>query len=377
MALLNWIEEHSDDDLRQLIEAIEAGDVDEETVERLRALIEDTKTSIREEAVDRTQTTTEAGLPGPSLFTELESALELRPTPPPAPGERTPEGPDEGADVEVEEVADPEARQEAIDRIETLLEPTPGRDYEFYDDLAKALETGDATPAALLTQDTLDALTTDDLERFAERARRQRDTQTDMALADFPAITTALRRAGGRDVAYFENVLRELRGEIDPERLPAEDLEDLRRFPDLVDEAIERVEQHIEDLQTQSRRERSGAGGRGLDMRDVATAGEDDLGEPFEDTDRISGEEITRDPAFEDKFISFARALGKARKLDLLPKPADEYFRLTPSNQRTYYDVTPEDLFLRSMRRGEVTRDELIDRFGFSPDRVPEVSDNG
>lgn len=370
MALLDWLSQHSNDELRTLIDAIDAGDVDEGTVERLRALIEDTPTTVREEAVERTQTTTAAGLPGPSLFTELESALELRPTPPPAPTGA-------GADVEVEEVADSEERREAIDRIETLLEPTPGRDFEFFDDMAQALETGDATPAALLSQDTLDALTTEDLENFAERARRQRDQQTDLTLADFPAITTTLRRAGGRDVAYFENVLQELRGEIEPERLPAEDLEDLRRFPDLVDEAIGRVEQHIEDLQAQGRRERSGAGGRGFSMRDVAAAGDDDLGEPFEDTDRISGETITRDPAFEDKFISLARALGKARKLDLLPKPADEYFRLTPSNQRTYYDVTPEDLFLRSMRRGEVTRDELIDRFGFSPDRVPEVSDNG
>lgn len=91
-----------------------------------------------------------------------------------------------------------------------------------------------------------------------------------------------------------------------------------------------------------------------------------------ETTDWYSDEHISRDPEFEKKFTRLARDLGRARELDL-DRTSDpwKYFSLTAENQRKFYDVDPQEFMRRAINREEVTRTELMAKYGFEEDLIP------
>lgn len=378
MGLVEWIDDHTSKELRTLADSIEAGDVADERVEALRELIDDADPTVREDA-------TQANF----SFALVEDALGLERTPPPAPA-----GPDAGdGESELVEIDNVEFfaagdRLGALRQIKNLLEPTVTPTYEYFNQFVAAFETQDPTGVSGLSQEMFDALTEFDFDRLAAKATELRDEEVEKQLADFPEIQNRIRRMGGRDVGYFENILAELNGEVEPTRLPADSLEEIRQFSDALFEAKETVRQHINDLQQPDRGQRGGgrtagggggrggfSGGRTGEGLGPAPADRPDLGEkePYTDTDRISGEEITRDPAFEEKFVELARDLGRARQFDLLPLPPDEYFRLTPERQEKFYDVTPFEFMRRSLVRDDVSKHELKNRYGFAPGEIPDV----
>lgn len=356
MALLDWIQDHSNEDLREIVDALDAGDLPDEQVQRLRDLIQDETLTIREEAVRLTERPGE----GLSLFNELELALELDPTPPPEPAIEVGDG------VEIAEVD--EARQDALDSLDSLLQPGAGRDFQFFDSLRAALEACDASLTGMVTQETMDALSDEDCEELAERAGAlaSRHAASAESLAEFEEIQSALRRGPGRAVTYFEGALRELRGEESANRLPADPLEQIRQAPAALEEAIDLAESHVDAL------EGDGEIQRGPEISPAPTE-RPDVGATgtVQDEDYLTGETITRDPQFEQKFVQFARELGRARDFDLFPLPPDDYFALTERSQEKLYDVTPQEFMRRSIRRGETTCQQLRSRYGFATDELP------
>lgn len=316
MGLQEWLESKSTEEIQTLVDGIESGTVPDDRVSQLRDRIEDTP-RVKLERISRAVDGFDAQKGGMfNPLQELQEALGLEPTPPAAPSAVQTE------DVEIDGTDDlpGEDRQEAINSIEPLLGTGAGRGAEFFEALANALEQNDADESTFVTQETLDALTEDDRETFAERARdladQVRDASGTGTLADRrdkSAGSTGSSSGGGGGGG-----------------------------PDLPGGLGPRSE-------------------RGDDLGDA---------DPFVDEDYMDGEPITRDPEFEERFIELARRLGRARDLDLQPQPGD-YFGLTKENQRKFYDVTPAEFIERAVNRGEVTRAQLR-RMGFSDDLIPD-----
>lgn len=362
------------DDLDTIAEQIDDGVLDPDTEAALQAAFEDASEQTLKDLVDRYP-----------RVADIQVALGLRPTMPPPPGESTTA--EIGAEPEVEFLS--EAEQDAIGRVEDLLERAPNRGFEHYLELAEALSTGNAAVFAGLTQDTINTLPEGDQERLAERAAEIRDQirQEDLELDDFDGITRALERGGGRDVPYFRNVIAELRGEQGPQRVPADELDAAPQ--QVIESAIELAEAHIEDLQTPDREQRGGqrGGGGGGPVGDrlpgggmgFDTGGSESFGARYlQDEDYMNGDPITRDLEFEERWANLVIRLGYRRKFDLgsgnSPEARADYFALTPENQRRYYDNTPQEFLAYLIRRGEVDFDDLY-RLGFEDENLPDRDD--
>lgn len=353
------------DRLEQIADDIAAGVLDDVTEQQLRQLIEGTPRQRRRTLVE--------DYPG---LASIESALGLDPTFPPRVTAA-----DLGDAIEIVD----EETQTAIDTIESLLEPGPRRGLEWFEALQSALRTGVAqnTP---INQSDLDALPDTDRERLADRATEQVNQirREELELDDFRGIQRVTRRGSGRGVSYFENVIDELRGDAQPNRVPADELEDAPEH--VIDEAIERAETAIEELQQTDRDqrqspvgdrlagERQPGGQMGFDTGDSETLGTDIVS----DEDYMDGTPIARDYNFEERFARLAIRMGDRRRFDFgnADSPADRqnYFALTPEHQREFFDVTPQEYMARLIRGDDVSRGDLL-RLGFSEDELPDPDD--
>lgn len=92
------------------------------------------------------------------------------------------------------------------------------------------------------------------------------------------------------------------------------------------------------------------------------------------DTSRISNAVVRRDLGLEFLFFDLLRDLGRC---DQFPcSNPDNYFRLTPDEQRKFYDFTLEGTLRWLVRRGETTPNTLRKR-GFPDDVIPDEGDDG
>lgn len=368
MTLRDILERYADD-LPDIVRQIEQGQLDAETEDQLRERIAQTPSAEKQVLVDEY----------PDLAS-IEQALGLDPTFPDPFATPEVDGPDD-IDVDVQVLS--AEQQDAVEYVEGLLERAPDRGIEWFQDLEEALRTGIAEPAQALTQDRLDLIPDSDRERLRDLAEQQfeRLRQADLDLDDFDGIKQALEAGGGRGIPYFRNVIAELRGEQDPQRIPGDELD---LAPDhVIEEAIEVGEAQIERLQTDDRPDPA-PDRRPGDQTDAERMTPDigraeSRGDRFEITeDYISGERVTRDLDFEERFAVIARRLGRAGKFDITdPRSKTDrrsYFQLTPENQRTYYDVVPKEWFARVIRRGEMTYQELLNE-GIPEDRLPDPDD--
>lgn len=355
MTLLDFARSRDPDDLRTLIEGVREGEVGEDTREQLRALIEDEREETRQEAVD-----------AQPLIADLEEALDLRPTLPPEQPAVTEEEL-EGAIEVVDEDA-----ERAIDKVQTLLQQGAGRDLEFFDGIRRALATADAVHTPHLSQDDVDALPEEEREQLENRAESLVDRMVveDLELSDFPDLEDVVDRGPGRSATYFRGVIRELRGEAEPDRVPEEVLE---QTPDpIVEDAIEEAQANLDAIEAEDE-EPDVAGTLDVDRTDVSPggpSGDPSLGvDTIIDEDYMDGTRLERDPEFEQRFMDLANRVGLFRRLDFESGP-DDYFALKPEHQREFYDATPEEWLGRWVRGGRVTSEELRG-LGFDDDVVP------
>lgn len=358
MTLLDFARSHDPDDLRTLIEGIREGEVDEDTQDRLRELIEDEREETRQEAVD-----------AQPLIADLEEALDLRPTLPP----EQPAITEDELDGAIE-VVDENAEQ-AVNKVQSLLQQGAGRDFEFFDGIRRALATGNAVHSPHLTQDDVDALPEEEREQLENRAESLVDRMVleDLELSDFPDLQDAVDRGPGRSATYFRGVIRELRGEAPPDRVPPEVLD---QTPDpIIDEAIEEAQANLDEIEADD--EEPDVGGTlDVDRRDQmdvspgSPSGDPSLGvDTIIDEDYMDGTRLERDPEFEQRFMDLANRVGMFRRFDFESGP-DDYFALKPEHQREFYDATPAEWIERWVRGGRVTSEELRG-LGFDDDVVP------
>lgn len=357
MTLLDFARSRDPDDLRTLIEGVREGEVDEGTRERLRSLIEDEREETRQEAVD-----------AQPLIADLEEALDLRPTLPPEQPAVTEEEFEEAI-----EVVDEDA-EAAINKVQSLLQMRANRDFEFFDGIRRALATGNAVHTPHLSQDDVDALPEEEREQLEDRAESLVDRLVleDLELEDFPELEDAVDSNPGRSTGYFRGVIRELRGEAEPNRVPAEVIEQTPQ--PIIEEAIEEAQANLERLQAEDEEPDTGDL-LDVDRRDVSPglpSGDPSLGvDTIIDEDYMDGTRLERDPEFEQRFMDLANRVGGIfRRLDFESGP-DDYFALKPEHQREFYDATPEEWIERWVRGGRVTSEELRG-LGFDDDVIPD-----
>lgn len=325
MSVLDFVEELSPADIEALIEGITFGRVSLEREERLRERIEDAPPTLREDAVAVT-----------SVFGDLEDALGLTRSMPPSDGDPAEEA------IRERTAAEREARERVTDLIDANI-----ADAEPLQGIAEALAQQDATASELLTQERIDALTTADREQLAARAREALQ-QVDFDQANFPVIDEQTRRGSGRDIAYFQRVLQELRGQRDPQTLPADELDQLGDVPDVREQFIDRVQDTIDALEQDT-------GGRDIEMEDVLGG--------------VEREPVRRGLTdFQQRFISLARDVGWC---DVLPcRQPDRYFELSVAQQQRQYQLHPAGFLQFWVEEGLVSRTDLRER-GFDPDDIP------
>lgn len=301
MGVLDLAEGLSEAEMQALVDGIFRGQVSEEREERIREAIAESDPTLREDAVELNP-----------AFDDLERVLGLEPSEPPGgplPGEAEPE-----AEPAIRErtQAEREARQRVIDLIEANMD-----DVEVLLDIARALEQREAALSGLFAQERIETLSEMDLSELAERARRTARTAEPLEVGDFPDLERALRRGGGRDVTYFENIIAELEGERDVQTLAnqgvsAEQVEQLREEnPSVIDAAIDRAQSAIRGLEGRGREPERAAtpteapaiepGGQG-----VSAAVRRVVPQQPRREDPLTGETWTADVELENRFYAWA-----------------------------------------------------------------------
>lgn len=353
----DWVEAKSEAELIELVGAIRDDRLDEERIERLREGIQNLSKGERQDAVAESE-----------FVNDLERELGLEETDPF----------EAGVAIEPTEQVEflglsPE-EEEAVSNIGEVLQRS-GMGVESWRQIVESLETGQAV-SPLISQNDLDNLPEQDRQEFLETARETLEAvrQQRLGLDDFPGIKTRLEP--GRNRAYYRARIRELRGEdVTTEMFPQGEIEDA---PDsVIQEAIELAEQRIEELEGGGGGGRRGGGGQRDFTADLGvTPSESDefMGDRFvQDKDYMTGEEITRDLEFEERFERLMRRIGRHRDFDF-DRGTDDYFALTRKNQKKFYDVTPEEAIRRAVARGDVKMSGLR-RMGFEDDRLPDPDD--
>jgi hypothetical protein len=238
MGLLEWAEKRSRDEVRELVEGIQSGDIDDDRRERLTELLEETDDTIVEDAIEEN-----------GAIDDLLFALEVIP-----PRQQQRVIPDDNA---VNDIT-PE-QQSALDRVQSFLEPTSARGADFYRRLREALNLREPVPNLAITQETIANIPEEEFADLIDRADEMAEAQAaaSMRLEDFPQVEDVISRRSGRTAAYFENILEELQtGDPDD----AEKLRDLgvdqdriqllfRSQPSL-EAAIEQVQDNISALES-------------------------------------------------------------------------------------------------------------------------------
>lgn len=240
MGVFDLFDELDDDELQELIDDIFTAQVSESFEAAIREEIEAADPTLREDAVEQNE-----------LFQDLELALGLEPSEPPTgplPGQPAP-AEDEPA-IRERTQAEREARRRLINLIQANAE-----DVEALLDIAAALDQREAGISGLFTQERIETLSEMDLDELADRAREAVREAEPPTLDDLPALARAVRRGAGRDVAYFERVIAELRGDrsvqtLERQGVDAEQLAELRDdFPSVVEAAVDEAETAIEGLE--------------------------------------------------------------------------------------------------------------------------------
>jgi len=362
MGLLDILNEFTEEEIDNLVDAIFRGQVSVEFEEELIEAIQEADPTLREDLVAEME-----------AFGRLEDVLPgvERSQPPVGPLPGIPE--EEEPAIRERTQAERETRQRLIDLIEANVD-----DVEVLLDIARALEQREAAISGLFSQDRIDTLSEMDLEELVDRAREAARTAKPLELEDFPALERALRRGGGRDVSYFENIIAELEGDrrvqtLRRQGVDTEAVAEIREMhPNVVDEAVAVARQNISDL-----RGPPAPAVEEVPEIERPQVGRPALGrqEPFVDESYISGEEIVRDPGFEEWFVTLAVELGRARDFSHASKSIasrpEEFFQLTAAEQRRFFDATPESWLRRWINEDVVTESQLLDR-GFSEDDIAD-----
>jgi hypothetical protein len=386
MAFDEFIRDRSLDEIRELASSIRDGEVPEETVTSLRGRIQETPRPALEDPLLAMDDPFRAV----ATFNELLDALELERIPPPEPTAMP--ASDLDAEVRTDDQVDAETE---IRRIATgNMEPDAVRAT------VRALREDDPSEAPRSVENRIALLDAEQRERLADELReflneRREETgamiqeaepgrRTTFDDDEYPILFEATATGPGRGESYFRQLKQVLQGDRDPEQfasgkstIPTEqfarEVRDARDFDPVREQFIERIDGVLESKQRDQSRSAGGAGGGAGGMFDFDTPKERETpDEPFVDESYISEETINRVPALETAFMELVRSLGRSRDFDFtdatMPR---QYFRLTPEEQRTYYDATPEEWLARWVQSGTVTRASLRRR-GFPPDFIPD-----
>lgn len=211
--------------------------------------------------------------------------------------------------------------------------------------------------------DFIEGFSNDELDALAARIRQNeisanREARLRELLEDVPMTD---RQAAFEDKPAIVDVLVALGLEFD---FPNGDLV----LPEDEDEAEEEAAENGVEIREVDETRRRRGGVEGLPGSQGRETGVQPGDEVVRDRSRISNEVVRRDLGFERIFMDLLRDVGRCRQFDCFTP--ELYFRLTPEEQRKWYDMTPEGVLQWLVNRREITPSQLRAR-NFPEDVIP------